>query len=101
MPHTHEPIITCAHIMERANHRPDVLAVFDGKVEFAVCFDCADETNERHAAGNTKPLDTFKVVCAEHAQRAGIPVTAKMADGFYAWENERWVKQPEVEDTLN
>jgi hypothetical protein len=40
-------------------------------------------------------------LCATCARLQGIPVSAKMPDGFYEYHEKQWVKQPQKEDAVN
>ena len=92
-------IVICPHLFRR-EHGAQVIHVEGGKVLEATCFDCADAIN---TPGADIPAVTegFRPICPGHAQAQEIPTEVKMADGFYEWEDGRWVKQPDTEDAVN
>jgi hypothetical protein len=86
-------LMVCEHMLEGKNG-PDMLYIEGGRILIATCLPCADEQNERHSRGVTEPLPGFRPLCPGHAQAANIPVTTKMADGFYERDGGQWVRQP-------
>lgn len=100
MEHTHRLIIVCEHLLDRANRFPDVLWLESGEVQAAVCFHCAHDVNAAKE-DNEEPPAAMRPLCTSCAGIAGIPVAAKMPDGFYEYHERQWVKQPQKEDAVN
>lgn len=87
MNHDHRAVLICEHTGK--NKSPEVLWIESGKLQAAVCFDCAKKVDSDSDA----PLEA---VCATCAQIEGIPTAAKMADGFYDRRDGRWIRQSGV-----
>jgi hypothetical protein len=100
MEHTHRPVLTCEHVMKRSNKFPDVIWIDAGKIEAAVCFDCAHSAKEANVTGG-EPPEAMRPICAECARVEGLPTNAKMPDGFYEWHDGQWEKQPDLSEPVN
>lgn len=98
MDHKHRLIVICSHL--KPNGFPDVLWIESGEVQAAVCFRCAQDVNT--AKDDTAdPPAAMQTLCTTCAGIAGIPVSAKMPDGFYEYHEKQWVKQPQEGDAIN
>jgi hypothetical protein len=98
---TSDFIVICPHLNGgELDIGTQVIHVEGGKVLTATCFDCADLID---APGADISIATkeFKAICPEHAQLRNIPTQARLADGFYEWEDGHWVKQPDDLDEVN
>jgi hypothetical protein len=97
--HVHHLVIVCDHIRARPNTPPDMILLENGEVQFALCFACAREAN--CGTDSDEPPEALRPLCVECARISGIPTAAKMADGFYHWQDGQWQRQPCLEDMVN
>jgi len=96
---TKSEIIICRHVQTRET-APQVLFGEDGEVQYAVCYKCAADIDERvitDPTTTTANIAHLKVFCPEHATQMGVPDKMPGLHPVYEFYADKWNEAPCVD----